>query len=193
MADKDLNQLITALKTEAIEAAENEAAKILAKAHEQAQALEAAAQQRKQQLLKDAEAAAESRLQAGETALRQAARDLKVGLQQELFDLLQTVLEKEVRKSLTPDLIRAVIVPILENVGKDAEIQLPDEQLTDLLAHLRHQLKEEASSIKVKAGKLEEAHFQIRKTEEGWRYDITPEAITEALRPLLAKKWEQIL
>jgi V/A-type H+-transporting ATPase subunit E len=190
MADQDLKQLINALKTEGIEAAEAEAQAILAEAKRQAAAVEEAAQKRKKEILATAEQEAADTVNKGKQALQQAARDLKLALRQEIVALLDTVFQQEVSQHFTPDLIQATIIPILENVGKDVVVEVPAEQVDALREYLRQKLQDGQSDLVLKPnGKQSATSVEIRHTSDGWKYELSPETITEALRPHLTQRW----
>lgn len=193
MKDKDLQQLISSLKTEAIEAAEEEAQRIVTTARQQAKAIEEEAADKQQQILSEAEREAQAIIEKGKQALQQAARDLKLSLRQEILAMLNTVLEAEVAKNLKPDLIRSVITPILKNVGSDVEIELPAESLQDLRDYLQQQLQSGEYDLKFSSNGMLPEGMKIRKTQEGWIYEISPKTITEALRPHLTPQWTDLL
>lgn len=193
MSDKDLNQLINTLKTEAVEAAEAEAEKILTDARQRAQEITTKAETKRRQILTEAESEAQAIVDKGKIALQQAARDLRLSLQQEMLDLFRSVFEAEVRKNFTPDLLRSAILPVLENVGRDAAVELPAELLEEIAMYIRKQLQGAATDIALHPnGQLAEG-IKIRKTAEGWSYELSPATVTEALRPHLTEKWVELL
>jgi V/A-type H+-transporting ATPase subunit E len=189
MADQDLQQLISSLKTEGIEAAEAEARTVVAEAQKKAEAVEAAAAKRRDEMLAAAEQEAADIVDKGKQALQQAARDLKLALRQEIVALLDTIFQDEVNQNFTPDLIRSAIAPILENVGKDVSLEVPAEMAEELSAYLRTKLQAGEEDLALQPNGKQSATFHIRHSSAGWTYEITPETITEALRPHLTQRW----
>jgi vacuolar-type H+-ATPase subunit H len=193
MADKDLDQLIASLKSDAIEAAEEEARRILARAEEEARQTEQATALRQQQMLDDAEREAAAIVQRGEQALQQAARDLKLSLQQEIIAMLRSVLETRVDQAFTPDLVRTAITPVLAHIGQDTELVVPAQILPQFSEYIRQQWAGQEPSITFKAGAEGSRNIQIRQAAEGWHYEVSPATITEALYPFLAPHWIDLL
>ncbi|MBK7409931.1 MAG: hypothetical protein IPJ40_18925 [Saprospirales bacterium] len=98
MSDKTLDKLISSLKSEAIDAAERESNKILEEARSQAQKILKGAEEKRAQMLMDAEKELQATMSNGESALRQAARDLNIDVRNHLLKLFELVLEKEIRR-----------------------------------------------------------------------------------------------
>lgn len=193
MSDQNLDQLIKSLKTEAIDAAEKEAAKILHEATLKAQASLDKAKKKKSQIIADAETEAEAIVRKGEAAIQQAGRDLTLSLQDDLLQLFRSALEIEITKEFTPELVKSVIISMIENVGSGVEIKLPIETIRELGDFISSQIKSTGDNILFGQDDSLVSGMKIKETGEGWYYHITPETIAEALQPCLTDYWISIL
>jgi V/A-type H+-transporting ATPase subunit E len=192
MSEKSLDQLIASLKSEAIGAAEKESNEILEEARLQAQKILKEAEEEKEQILLDAEKEAQATIQKGESALRQAARDLYIALRNNLLQLFNSVLEKEIHTEFTPDLLKSAVVKVIENIGSEVELTLPEDfekELADYI-HKRLQSSDPVSIIK-EDSMLKE--LTITKTDQGWSYEISPEEIAALLQSRLIGRWADIV
>lgn len=192
MSEKSLDQLIASLKSEAIEAAEKESNEILEAARSQAQKIVEEAKEKKEQILTDAENEAQATIQKGESALRQAARDLYIALRNDVLQLFNSALEKEIHAAFTPDLLKSAVVKVIENIGSDVELKLPEEFAQELSDYIHKSLQSsEPVSIIKEDSNLKE--LTITKTDQGWSYQISPEEIAGLLQAHLIGKWADIL
>jgi vacuolar-type H+-ATPase subunit H len=193
MSDKSLEQLITSLKTEAIEAAEKESKKILEEANSRARQIIQTAEEIRDKSLLDAENEAKSILYKGEGALRRAARDFSVSVRNDLLKTLQAVLEKEVQREFSPDLIKTAIIKVIENIGSHVELSLPTEFSNELAEYIHMRLQTSAVDVSITEDNTALNCITIAKTGEGWSYHISPEEIAEALRLHLTSNWVKII
>jgi len=193
MSEKSLDQLINTLKSEAIEAADKQAMDILEKAQEQAKKIIKEAEAKREELLNGAERKAQEALDKGETALQQAARDLTVTVRHELLTLLGTVLEKEVEAAFTPHLMEDAIVRVVGTLDGGVALRLPEKLEKQLAAQIQKRLQNADNLTSITADTSLNNGFVITKTDQGWSYHISPEAVTELLHVHLSPKWVQIL
>lgn len=193
MSEKNLEELIATLKTEAIEAADKEAEKILAKARDKAQAILDEAEVTKTELLQHAEAEAKATLEKGESALRQAARDLSVSLRNDLLTLFKGVLERDVVSAFSPELMEKAVLKILENVGSGVSVKLPGNMEAELADQIQKRLQASGELASIDRDATLINGFAISRAEEGWTYHVSPEEVTELLHAYLSPKWIAIL
>lgn len=193
MSEKSLEGLIATLKKEAIEAAEKQAGEIVAKAREEARAMLGEAAATKAEMLRQAEAEAKATREKGESALRQAARDLSVSVRNDLLAMLKAVLEREVDNAFSPELIEKAVLQILENVGSGASLELSGNLGEELAGQIQQRLQASGAwgSISREASLVN--GFAISREREGWTYRVTPEEVTEWLHAYLTPKWIEIL
>ncbi len=193
MSEKTLNNLIATLKTEAIEVAEKEADVIVKAAHEEAQRILSDAQEIQQHTLLAAENDAQVILGKGESALRQAKRDVIVYLQNDLIQLLKSVLERDVKANFTPEILKSAVVKVIENIGGDVELKLSTDLQEGLADYVQQRLQDSDNLVDISVDSNLSKNLGITKKDQGWSYDISPETVTELLGSHLSKKWIKIL
>jgi|GEM_PF-1748472 len=193
MSEKTLNNLIATLKIEAIEAAEKEADVIVKAAHEEAQRILSDAQEIQQHTLLAAENDAQVILDKGESALRQAKRDVIVYLQNDLIQLLKSVLERDVKANFTPEILKSAVVKVIENIGGDVELKLSTDLQEGLADYVQQRLQDSDNLVDISVDSNLSKNLDITKKDQGWSYHISPETVTELLGSHLSKKWIKIL
>jgi vacuolar-type H+-ATPase subunit E/Vma4 len=193
MSDKNLENLIQTIKQEAIETADKKAAEILEQAKKEAADIIKSAQSKKAALIDEGEKTAEATINKGENALKQAARDLSITLHNDIKHLFRGVLEQEVDATFTPETIKTAVLKLLEQVGTNVEIQLPEALKKEVVAYIQKQLQHSKSITAISADTALLKGFKITNTNEGWSYQITPEDITGLLHSQLNNQWKEIL
>jgi cell division septum initiation protein DivIVA len=193
MSEKTLDKLIAKLKSEAVEAAEKEANDIIENAKTKAQSILNDAQVKSDELLKNADNESEANSIKAKGALKQAARDLTVSLRNDLLNLLGNVLEKEVKKTFTADLIETAVLKVIENVGSGVALKLPENIESNLADQIQKRLQASENLTSITTNNSLVNSFSISKTEEGWSYDISPEEVANLLKTHLSQKWLDIL
>lgn len=193
MSDKTLDQLISSLKSEAIEAAERESNKILEEARAQAQKILKGAEEQRDRMLTDAGNEAQATIRKGESALRQAARDLHIAVRNNLLELFRAVLEKEIHRTFTPDLVKSAVMKVIENIGGEVELKFPEAVEQELADYIHQRLQTSDDLVSITRDDSILAGFSITKTNEGWSYRISPEEVAELLQPHLIGKWVDVL
>ncbi len=193
MSETTLDQLIASLKSEAIDAAEQEAGKILAEARREARQLVQEAEKKRAAILSEAEREAQDIRSKGEDALRQAGRDYVISVRNELLGLFQAALEAETRRAFTPDLMKTAILRVIDQVGEEVQLKLPGELSEELAGYIQSRLSSSAPHVAIVEDNSVLSGFAIARTSEGWSYTISPEAVAEALNRRLARHWMDML
>jgi len=193
MSEQTLDKLIATLKSEAIETSEKEANQIMEKARQQAKSILKEAEVKKADILSQAEKEAKATMKKGEAALKQAARDLTVSVQNDLLKLFKVILEQEVATTFTPDLTEKAVLKVIENVGSGTSLQLPEKMDASLAESIQKRLQESDSLEAISKDPSLLHGFTITKTSEGWSYQISPEAITDLLYEHLSTAWVNVL
>ena len=182
MSDKTLNQLIALLKTEAIDAAEQEKKRILEDAEQQAREIVQTAEAKRDDMISKAEREVQSTIKKGEAALRKAGRDYSISVRNELLNIFSAVLETEIKREFTPDLLKTAIIKVVENIGSDVELKLSkafSEELADYIH--KHLISGETLVSLVEDNSVLQG-FTITNNQQGWSYTISTEEVTEALK-----------
>ena len=193
MSDKTLDQLIAQLKSEAIDTAEKEAQQIIDKAKTEAQQILNSAKEEREQILSESKKEADDIISKGESALKQSARDLNVSIKNDLLELFKAVLEKEIEKTFTSEMMISVVEKVVNTVGKDVTLKLPADMEQNVVDAIQKQVQTSGSSISILRDRELFSGLSIFKNEEGWSYQITPQEVAELLNTFLSKKWIEIL
>jgi vacuolar-type H+-ATPase subunit E/Vma4 len=188
---ENLDGLIQKIRREGVERAHQEADAIIAAAKQQAVEIVQAAESRVEQLTCEAQ----ERLQKDATALQQAqeraARDWLLAVRAELNGLLQRLVQYECSAALAGpalgELIRQVAVEWMRHGGaKDLELLLNERDAQALgdsfLARLQAELD---AGVSVQPDPAIHAGFQIGGQGESMRFDFTDEALAESLAAYL--------
>lgn len=185
-----VKELIDKIKNEGVQAAEHEAEKIIAEAEEKAA-----------RIIKDAEAKAESyqaqaekeiakQEAAGREALKQAARDVLIGLEQQIMKRFEAVISESVDEALTTPLTEKIITELVHAWADQGEegikviLSSKDaEQLKDALKGKLSQRFKEGVEI-IPSAKFTKG-FRIGGSS-GALYDFSKESIAEVLAEALS-------
>ncbi|MBT8270433.1 MAG: hypothetical protein KJO25_00165 [Bacteroidia bacterium] len=193
MSDNTLDELIAKVKSEAIDSAEKESHRIIEEAKQNAQQLLRNVEAEKDQLLNDAQSEADAILNKGKIALQQAARDVHISVKNDLLKVFRSVLETEVAASFTPELYTSVIKKIIDTLGGNTNITLPDKMEDQLIDAIRTKVAQPGKNIGISKDEQLFSGLSITKTDEGWSYDITAEEVSELISQNLNRKWVDIL
>ncbi len=193
MNNQSLDRLIDSLKSEAIEAAEKESESIIQKAKVQAQEIVQQAEAKRDEILTQARQEAQTITNTGKSALHQAERDFTLTIRNDLLNLLGVVLEKEIQKEFRPDLLKEAIVKVVENIGADIELKMPQDFVEELSEYIHNQLQQSSEVVNITADNDRLKRLSIKKTDQGWSYEISPGEVSELLRNHLTGKWVEIL
>jgi V/A-type H+-transporting ATPase subunit E len=193
MSEMSLDKLIATLKSEAIEAADLKAQEILDQAEAQAEKIVKEAEEKRAAILDDANQEAQAILSKGKGALKLAARDLSVSVQNEILKLLKAALEREVKTYFSPNLMEKAILKLVENVGSGVALKLPENMDVKLADKIQQSLQASSNldSISTDARLLD--GFSIAKTGRGWSYQVSPAEVAELLNAHLSPRWVEIL
>ena len=193
MSEQSLDQLIASIKTDAIDAAEKASKEILEAARNEAAQIEAQANDQKAVILQEARQEADTIVNNGKKMLQQAARDLSISLSNDLITQFKEVLEIEVRKGFSPDLIQDAIMKVMDSVGSNVAIELPKELKMELNDFIRDKVQNSNDPINFRLNESLKEGFKVVKKDEGWSYEITPETTREALQKHFTGNWIDIL
>ncbi len=194
----ELKNIIDKIKEEGVTAGETRAEEIVAEAELAAKNILKEAEVKKNEILKDAQKEAQGLNSKAEEAVRQSARDVVLGLKEDIIAVFDRVIKKEVAAQLSPDILKEMIVKLAENVVKnesfDVEILLNKEDKQKLEQTFLKDVQEEFKKgvTLTMSGKVEKG-FRIGEKDKNSYYDFTDEAIAEAFKAYLNPKMVQIL
>lgn len=196
--EMDLTNIIAKIKEEGVGEAEKEAGNITEKAREEAARIVAEASRKKEEIIRDAEKDAERLRKNGEDAVKQASRDVLLGLREQIVSLFDSIVKKEVSSDLSKDVIKKMMGLLVENfkIEEDTEVEilLNDKDKQELEQFFLAELKETMKKgVTLKASPNIENGFRIGEKGQNSFYDFTDEAIAEAFRSFLNPKIMKIL
>ena len=195
-----LSELIERIKREGLEAAEQEAAAVRAKAEEQAGRIVAEARSQADSLLERARAEALRFEQTGREGVRQAGRDVVLGLRKELERTFTGILQTRVTETLQRDAVKDALAALFRNWRSDSEVShevlVPqaswDAMRDTLLAALADQIRR---GLVIRPAASIHAGFRVAEKDGKAYFDFTDatlaEFLMEHLNPRLAACLEE--
>lgn len=195
---EELQHLIDRIQKDGVAKAEVEAARIMASAREQADGIVKTAEAQAREMVAGAEREAKSFEERGRKALEQAARDVVLSVQQAVSDTLKRIVDASVGKAMTPDVVRQMMVKLVESYSADkgdcSEIDLlvnPADQKTVVDFFMREYRGALEKGVEIHADSGVVAGFRASIEGEHVHHEFTRKEITEAfcrlLRPRLAE------
>jgi len=196
--EMDLQHIIDKIKEEGVGEAEKTASGIIERAKKEEKAIIDGAETEKDDIIDKARQEADRLKKNGEEAIRQASRDVLLALRERILALFDKVMKKEVTKQLSTDVLKDMIVRLVENFREKGEIEvevlLSKKDKTDLEQVLFKHLKGEiAKGVTLKVSPGIEKGFRIGEKDKNAYYDFTDDAIAEAFKTFLNPKVTEIL
>jgi V/A-type H+-transporting ATPase subunit E len=111
--DIRLQELLEKIRKDGIEAAESDAAKLLAEAEEKRKSIIADAEREAKALVEKAKADADRFEEAGKAALEQASRNLVISFRTEVASVLAAIVRTETEKAFSGQVLEAAIPSVL--------------------------------------------------------------------------------
>ena len=196
----ELQHLIERIQKEAVEAAEQQAAQIVAQAKDKAaqQIREAEEQARARLTQADKEAAAFA--ERSQRTLEQAARDLLISVGQGVQKILDDIVEESVDQALRPELLERMLVTLLEAYvgrrGEESRVEVlvsPNDQ-QELVRFFADQYRQRLlHGVELHADNEIFRGFKVSFADGHAYHDFTREAIAEALANFLRPHLAQIV
>jgi V/A-type H+-transporting ATPase subunit E len=190
--ETNIQALLDRIKREGVEKAEQEARDIVDRARAEANRLIEQAQKESARLVAEAEEEVRRKQGAFESKMSQAGRDLVLGVKQQIIGLMQRILEREVKHTLTPDFLREVITEVIkrwqtqDTPEEGSEILLSENDLERLdeafVAGLQKELR---GGVTLRPVKAVEAGFRIGERDGALHYDFSDRGIAEMLSAYL--------
>ncbi|MDD4957386.1 MAG: hypothetical protein PHH49_05205 [Candidatus Omnitrophica bacterium] len=195
--EMDLQNIISKIKQEGVDEAEKQAQDLIAQARKKAAEIEGRAKKDSDAMLQKAAREAEKIKVSGEEAVRQAARDVILTLKDSIIRLFGEVLKAKVSESMTPDVMKDVIVKLADTVSRDGgalEVLVGEKDEKQLGEALKAALNEKmGSGMTIKVSRNVESGFRVGLKGKEAYYDFTDEAVAEALKTFLNPKINEML
>jgi len=189
----ELQSLLDKIQSEGVEKANEKAKSILEKAEKEAAATLASAEKKSADLHANAEADAAVLRERAEQAVRQAARDIVIGVGQSIQQTLERVLLKNLDEALSGDFLQTFLEKIVKAVASqpDAaggiEVLVPREQADKLAAFAAQNLTGAvAGGLKIAPATDVKAGIRVMTAGGRIEHDFTNEAIMAAMSKLMS-------
>lgn len=180
--DLQVQELLDRIKTEGVDAAKAEAARILKDAEDRAAGIAAAAEK----AAADAERASQARIAgmeaASRAALTQASRDALIGLKARVHSFMEQALRSDAAKAFGPDAMGALLPRLLVAAAEGSheaslEVLLDAKTLSALDASLAARLSAEiGKGVVFKPFAGIDAGFRISTSDGAVQYDYSAES-----------------
>lgn len=192
---ENLQNLLDRIQQDGVENAKEEAEAIVSKAKQEAAELVRNAEEQKASMISDAERESKTFADRGEKALQQAARDVVLSVGDAIDRTLGGVVNAKVAETLTDDVLKQMIVKVVEAYGDTSggvEISLSKEDEETLSSYLMGELSSKLSGgCDVRGDGKITSGFRVSMSEGHVSHDFTGDAIGDALarlvRPHLAE------
>ncbi|MFH1304808.1 MAG: hypothetical protein ABIH74_00180 [Candidatus Omnitrophota bacterium] len=196
--EMELKSIIEKIKEEGVGEAEKEARAVITAAEEKAAGIIRTAAAEKEAIVARAGSEAARMRKNGESAVRQAARDILLGLKEDISKLFDAVMKKEIAEQLSATLLRDMILCLAEkfNPGSNEgiEVLVSKKDIGELEKMLLTRLKERmAKGVTLKSSPAVEKGFRIGEKNGNAYYDFTDEAIMEAFKTFLNPRIREVL
>ncbi len=185
-----LNSLIEKIKKEGILEARKNSGEIIKQAEEKRTAIIKQAENEAGLIIKQAQEKADRLKDNSRKAVVQAVRDASLRLKEEVKNLFDAVLKKEIQLSLSDEVIKELVLRVAEAWLKHGEsgleISLNRQDADRLENFILSKLKTElASGVTFKINPGINKGLYISKKGDDFHYDFTDEVILEILKEYL--------
>ena len=191
----DVASFAKQLREDGIDAAKEEAAKILADARKEAEKIVNSAKSEAAKVEKEAQTRISQNQSSSESEMRMVARDIIIGLKKKIEEIGTNLLKNKVAESLEDkEVLKVAITELLKNQqsGKNWEVSLSEKVAKPLADVVVASFKDNGAVAKLVAG-LKKAGFEAHATGENEVFEVTDESITESFRKLLSPELKKLL
>jgi len=196
--DAQLQELIETIKTEGVQSAEKQADQIVASAEEKAAQITGDAEKKAKQMIDDARAEQAKLDQSGRETLKQAGRDLILGVQTQLVEVFKSVVSVAAGEAISADILENTIVAVVTawSQGRDEalDVILGESDLSRMEQRLRSRLSAEVSAgTEIRPNNAVKSGFRVSTKDGSLYYDFTVESIAEALSAYVGPRLSAVL
>jgi V/A-type H+-transporting ATPase subunit E len=189
---EELQSLLERIRSEGVERAEAEAARIVAEARQRAAGIVADAGTEASELRRQAEADAVTSRERGQTALEQAARDFLLGLQARIECVLRESLRDTLASALTPDVVGEMLVRLADAYAQHdmnesrVDVLLSPEDREGLAGIVMEQYRDLVNQgLTLRADDRLDKGFKVSFADDNLYHDFSLAALAESLAPVL--------
>ena len=188
--DVQVKELIEKIKTDGVKSAEENSSRIVSEAEKKAASIVENAEKEAAEIKSQAQNEASRMEQAGKEALKQAGRDLLLGVKKDVESLFDRVLQAGTAEVLSGDSLKDAIVAILKS-WKDGEVGdltvlVSPDALKGMESQLNAELKSEIEKgLEIKPFSDLDAGFRISVKDGRAFYDFSDKELMELLSKYL--------
>lgn len=193
---EEFKGLIEKIQQEGVKAGEDRARDIEQQAKGQAKDIVEKAKREAEKLIADAKDKTVKTEESTKTSLKQAGRDLLLGLRKEINSMLDRLISSRVREALNPDALAKIITLLVKEHKEtgDIIISLKKEDIENLEKGFLDELKEETKKgITLKPSEDIHGGFIISYDRGKSHYDFTDKALADYIGQYLKPKLDEIL
>jgi len=193
---EEIKDLITKIKNEGIKAAQDKSSQIEFQAQALAEKIVKDAKRTAEKIVKDAKREAEQRASSTEALLKQSGRDMLLFLKKEIVAMLDTIIKKNIRATLTPEEMLKIINSLIQaNTQKEGVVvAAKEEDLKKIQKGLLAELSEEMKKrIVFKPSDEISSGFTISYDAGKSLFDFSGEALAGYISAYLRPELEKIL
>ena len=197
---QQVQELIDKIKIEGIQVAEEKAKDIERRAKEQTQKIIQDAQREAEHLLLSAKEEVKRTKESAHTALQQSARDMMLTLRKEIENILQGIIRRKAKETLTTDTLKHILGTIIKDslqeglIAPGVVVSLSQRDWDVLregfLTELQKQLKQ---PVKFSSAQDIDTGFMISFDEGKSNFDFTDEGLAGYLGSFLNSHVRDIL
>lgn len=197
--EMQLQELISQIKRDGVEAAEAEAQSIVGSAQAEAQKIISDAQAQAEKLLLSAKNENEKLVKSSEDAIRQAGRNLLISFRESVTNELKAIVNENVSAVYSSDVLTQLIISTVECWAarpdtEDLSVILNGKDLSRLEETLLAGLKEKMlNGVTLKTNDSFDGGFRIAANEGRVYYDYSAEAVSDMLSNYLSPKVTALL
>lgn len=195
--DIRLQELLDKIRKDGIEAAQTDAAKVMADAEERRTSILAEAEREAKALLAKAKTDADRFEEAGKAALEQAARNLVISFRTEISSVLAAIVRADTEKAFSGSVLEAAIPAVLaawkDKGTDDLAVLLPPAELAKLEGYFHKKLEAELKKgLELKPFPGIKAGFRIAEKDGAAYYDFSSDSLAEMLSQYLNARLGEI-
>lgn len=193
---QQIQDLVASIRKDGIEAAQKEAARIIAEANEKAASIVEEAKKEASALLESAKKEMASLQTSARSNVQQAARDVQLSLKKALQDQLDKVLVAKVEKSLTGAELVSLISNVVANLNDAAnqDVQLNKKEYDKLAKSLAAELGDSIKKgLEIKPVDSVKTGFKVVQKDGAAYYDFSADEVAMLLKPFLSPSIEEIV
>ena len=185
--EQQIQDLVDSIRKEGLEEAEKQRNEIIQKAKAEADRIIKEAKDNAAKMIDDAAKECALREQGAKASISQAARDVSLSLREGINRQLAAILSGEIRSSFDKDLVKKVVLSVIEASLKDIDIEISGEDAASMVKGLSGELASKLrGGLELKVGSGASGLRLVSKDGSGY-VDFSSSSLSEILMPYLSQ------